>query len=79
MTGAQGAGVAAGYADLPLSGGAYSGAVSVPAYLSNGQVAGNGKAWNCILSLRDARARSPTQTSPDRATRARRNRARTRN
>jgi hypothetical protein len=57
VTGAQGAGVAAGYAEQPLSGGAYSGAVSVPAYLSNGQVAGNGKAWNCILSLRDAQGK----------------------
>jgi hypothetical protein len=50
----QGAQIAQGIATQPLTGGGFSGPVSVPAYLGKGQVAEPGKTWACILDLKDA-------------------------
>jgi len=45
--------IATGFVDLPLAGGAASGALSVPIYLPNGRSATDAHGWLCDLYFRD--------------------------
>jgi hypothetical protein len=58
-----------GGADQPLSGGAFSGTLSVPAPLAYGQFASQAKLWECDLYLKDTLGKiQDLRFNPDQAT-----------
>ncbi|HME81446.1 MAG TPA: hypothetical protein VKF82_05170 [Candidatus Eremiobacteraceae bacterium] len=46
-----------GSAERPLAGGAFSGTLSVPVYLTTGALASQGKTWTCSLYFKDAQGK----------------------
>ena len=58
-----------GGADQPLSGGAFSGTLSVPAPLAYGQFASQAKSWDCELYFKDTLGKiQDLRFNPDQAT-----------